>query len=251
MARITGVVDASGAGAGRSPGEERWTVVFTLAAWRVDGGPLETVPLRVRKEVRDEEKDALYAVIHADTLITIDAELVGKDAAEIATAVLAAVLDPPDDPELRAALEELQKPVTVEDAVLGTLTLDRRFDIFRGTASWRGEPIEVTVEANGEDLAEALATAHALWQDQARWHERIRDCAVEQLLELKNGTWLDEDESAVSPDDFRARMKLVTISVDPEGGFEFWHDDGDLFWGHAIEVSGSLEEGPDRANIQG
>jgi hypothetical protein len=29
----------------------------------------------------------------------------------------------------------------------------------------------------------------------------------------------------------------------PDGAFEFWHNDGDLFWGHSILIVGSLEEG--------
>lgn len=248
---ITGVVDASGAGAGKSPDEELWTVVFTLAAWRVDGGAVQRAPLRVRKAVREEERAALYGVIHPNALIALDAQLIGKDAAAIETAVLGVVLEPPNDPELRAVLAELQKPVTIDDAVLGTLTLDRRLDWFVGRATWLGEPVTVNVEAVGDDLPDALATAHALWRDQVGWQARVRDYAVERLLGLKNGTWLEEDESVVSADEFRARMKLESITVDPEGGFTFFHEDGDLFWGHAIEIGGSLEEGPDHADIPG
>lgn len=46
-------------------------------------------------------------------------------------------------------------------------------------------------------------------------------------------------------------MTLEGISVDPDGSFDFWHNDGDLFWGHAIQISGSLVEGPTLANIPG
>ena len=46
-------------------------------------------------------------------------------------------------------------------------------------------------------------------------------------------------------------MRLTSINTYPEGGFEFWHDDGDLFWGHYIQVSGSLDEGLTSADIPG
>jgi hypothetical protein len=46
-------------------------------------------------------------------------------------------------------------------------------------------------------------------------------------------------------------MKLETISVSSDGSFNFWHDDGDLFYGHAIQVGGNLVEGPTYADIPG
>ena len=46
-------------------------------------------------------------------------------------------------------------------------------------------------------------------------------------------------------------MKLESISVRNNGSFDFWHNDGDLFWGHSIQISGNLTDGPKRADIPG
>jgi hypothetical protein len=46
-------------------------------------------------------------------------------------------------------------------------------------------------------------------------------------------------------------MTPSSITLTPDGGFEFWHDDGDLFWGHAIRIGGTLAAGPDSADIPG
>lgn len=46
-------------------------------------------------------------------------------------------------------------------------------------------------------------------------------------------------------------MKLEAITVRPNGEFEFWHDDGDLFWGHSILISGDLNHGLEDADIPG
>jgi hypothetical protein len=46
-------------------------------------------------------------------------------------------------------------------------------------------------------------------------------------------------------------LKLESITVYPDDSFEFWHNDGDLFWGHSILVSGSLSEGPTDAEVPG
>ena len=97
----------------------------------------------------------------------------------------------------------------------------------------------------------SLAVARQLWADQEGWQERITACAMKELLGLKNGTWLGDDEAEVSEQEFARRMILQTVSVDRDGSFEFWHDDGDLFFGHSIRVSGNLKDGPNDAGIEG
>jgi hypothetical protein len=62
---------------------------------------------------------------------------------------------------------------------------------------------------------------------------------------------LDEDEIELTADQFKGRMTLESITVHPNGSFTFWHNDGDMFWGHSIEVSGSLTKGLRRADIPG
>ena len=74
---------------------------------------------------------------------------------------------------------------------------------------------------------------------------------MQELLPLKNENWLDEDEAELSPDEFKDRMTLESITVYPSGSFDFWHNDGDLFWGHSIQISGNLSDGPKHADIPG
>jgi hypothetical protein len=154
------------------------------------------------------------------------------------------------DPELSQSAEQLQKPVTFEDPLLGTFTLDRRVDWFTGQVVWDGESISLNLSESTK-LESALRTAHALWRNQGEWNQRVRNFAVEQLLPLKNDTWLDEGEGELTPDEFRERMTLESITVNADGSFDFWHDDGDLFWGHSIQISGNLAEGPMDADIPG
>ena len=72
---------------------------------------------------------------------------------------------------------------------------------------------------------------------------------MRELLPLKNDAWRDEDEPRLSPAQFAARITLQ--SVNAYGSFGFWHDDGDLFWGHSVQVTGNLKEGPKDADIPG
>ncbi len=84
-----------------------------------------------------------------------------------------------------------------------------------------------------------------------RWDHDIRNYVVKELLDLKNSTWLEEDEAELDGDDFLKQISLETVSVDTEGFFEFWYDDGDLFGGHSIMVSGSIKGGLNDAGIHG
>jgi hypothetical protein len=134
----------------------------------------------------------------------------------------------------------------------GELTFDPRVGWYEASTTWSGAPVRLNLVAEDDEaLNAALAHAVELWNDQPGWTARVRDRAVDELLGLKNGTWLEEDEDEVSREAFVGRMVLQSISVHPEGEFEFWHDDGDLFWGHSIQVSGNLQEGPTDAGIAG
>jgi hypothetical protein len=110
----------------------------------------------------------------------------------------------------------------------------------------------VTFLADDEgSIDDALMTAESLWTDQGKWKDRIDSYAVQELLSLKNEAWLDDDEPTITAEEFVARMTLSSITVRAGGEFEFWHNDGDLFLGHSIQVCGNLRDGPNDADIPG
>jgi hypothetical protein len=156
------------------------------------------------------------------------------------------------DVELNELAMRLQEPVTFRDSVFGTFTLDRRVNWHTAETTWEGKPVALHLSGDEpEDVEEALKTAHALWQSQDAWHERIRDFATQMLLPLKNNSWLDEDEPEVTPHQFKDRMTLEVVTVYSNGSFEFWHKDGGLFFGHSIKIDGTVSGGPTNADIAG
>jgi hypothetical protein len=142
--------------------------------------------------------------------------------------------------------------VKFDDSELGRFTLNRRVDWFVADVRWNETNAELALSAGTiEEARAALVTAHALWTNQPDWDRRVRGYAAEELLPLKNESWLDEDESELTEAADEGRMMIKTITVDVDGSFGFWFADGDLFWGHAIHVDGSLTDGPTNAQIAG
>ncbi len=252
---VVGLVGGRGAGGGHVPGEAHWTLNIRLAAWRLDGAFPQQRPMVVRKQVSEEELRRLMRELGAYGIVRFRARVIAEPPTEDAAALLEGVPEVADDPALRSIAARLQEPVTFQDPSLGTFTLDRRIDRYAGRAPWCGKPIDLQLPGAPDELRAALATAHALWKEQERWSTRITQFAVDSLLDLKNSNWLEEDEDGdafeVTADEFKALMKLEGISVYDDGTFDLWHQDGDLFLGHCIQVSGNLKEGPTRADIPG
>lgn len=253
VVEVTGLVDASGAGGYSAPGDDQTTLMFKLATWRIGTGPLSAVPLDLRRRLPRKEFDRLWAEIKADSIIRITAQVLTDEPGQEPEGIFHEYQGTVDsDRELNAALERALEPTTYETSQFGVLEFDRRYEWYEGQVRWLDSTITLTLSAESADeLPPLLSTAEALWADQANWNRRIQDYAVAQLLPLKNEAWLEEGESPVTPEEFRQRMELQSIGIEPDGQFTFWHNDGDLFWGHSIQICGNVTDGPDSADIPG
>lgn len=253
---IIGVVNAggvSGVGAGPSGDNVLWTVHITFSGWKPAGGELRKSEITVRKEVPEAAIRTFQAAMNPYDVVRVRARWSEHNVSGSPQALLTDFIGKDDsDSELNAYASELQEPVMFADPHFGVFTLDRRVNWYEATPDWGGICIRLTVPADDPDQMEkSLAAARRLWSAQAGWQRRILACATTELLGLKNESWLEEGEAEVSKAEFERRMVLETISVEADGSFEFWHNDGDLFWGHSIMVSGNLEEGPNDAGIHG
>ncbi len=249
---VVGVVLLGNLHLARETDDDPWTVGVTVAEWRFKDGELTRAPLELVCEVKDDDLDALETLLDANIVIRARARVVhDEDTGEYA-GLLDELIGSDNDAELQARLAELTKPIIVEDERLGRLVYDREFEQYDGSIDWNGASVTLHVYVDDPDEHEAAcATARGLLRDQKAWAKRVADYAVQELLELKNESWLEEDESEVAAQDFVARMTLNTIAVSGDGSFEFWHDDGGLFWGHSIVIAGSLEGGLVDADIPG
>jgi hypothetical protein len=244
---IVGLVNASGS-SGVSNRDEGWRLVFHFCAWRHPGSAVSRDELRCELAVDHEQLRTLMNQVKAYDIVKVES----KDISDGKTATLLRILETNiDDSELARISRELQAPITISVLPFGRLTYDRGLHWYKGHATWSGRDIEVTLSCPADDTEEALRVARQLFLEQSNWDHRIADCVVEELLALKNEVWLQDGEDELSPQDFISRMTLRSINIDESGLFVFWYDDGDLFWGHSIEVVGDLSNGPMHADIAG
>ena len=115
---------------------------------------------------------------------------------------------------------------------------------------WR--KIRLSLEPNDVDFPqEVIKTAECLWKNIRDWDSRARERATEGLLSVKNESWLGDGEQPVTAAKFKKRLKPESVTIREDGSFDFWYEDGDLFWGHSIEVRGDLDGGFSDAAFHG
>ena len=243
-----GVVGPSGTAGGQEVNETTWTLYFSLQPWKGPEGDLVERVLYVEwKRLSERTLKKLMNAIKPYDILRIRVRL-SKDGAEL----VKLLGKEKSDKDLRKRARELQKPVTINDPFFGWLTLNRAFDTYETNFIWNSQPIGLSFSRRDcVDEPEFFRRVRTLWKAPKKWDQRIRDFAAGELLALKNDTWLEENEAALTSKQFKSRMTLESISVDPDGRFEFFFNDGDLFWGHIIVVSGTLANGPTDADIAG
>ncbi len=132
----------------------------------------------------------------------------------------------------------------IEHPELGTLRYEEEYDWYKGqikVLQFRcldsDVSIQLSIDEEGE-VASSLKRATDFVGELGNHAELVKKYAAQKLLELKNETWIDdEDEEPLTSTQFQQRMTLESISIDSEGEISFYHNDGDLFWGHCILVT--------------
>lgn len=234
--------------AGGSKGGANWDLIFHLAAWRTLGGMVHQDRLRCLMPVGDKSfLTDWYPVVPGLGLVRLE---VDRHEGQTLWVRQVSVLD--SDAELEGMRQVLQEPVRVGDSELGPLTLDRSLDVYEGEVQWNGYPIHLTLSCDDPQQPQvALNAAKSFLREQGTWDARVRAAAVAQLLPLKNNTWLEEGEAEVEPEAFVRRMTLNAVEVSDGGKWSLWFDDDDMFWGHAIMVSGHVASEEVDATIVG
>jgi hypothetical protein len=93
-------------------------------------------------------------------------------------------------------------------------TLDRGLGWYNGKINWTDKPAIFHLDvAEEESPEEVLKQARLLWSDKQTWQKLIEDKIIEDLLELKNDNWLDEDEEGNEEEPLTAEDFLPSIQL--------------------------------------
>jgi hypothetical protein len=241
-----GLVNALGSAGASVAGTDKWCLAFHLAAWR-ENGQVETGRLRCELPVSKPELAEAMKLVRAYSIVEM--RVAGLTTTNVVT-VSSIETRVEDDVELANIRAGLQIPVYLTTQHFGQLVLDRRFGEYAGEVDWWGSRVSLALNCEGHESTQAvLAAANELFNAKDVWNPKITEFAADRLLQLKNDYWLDEDEGEISRAKFISCMTMTEVSVDEGGYFTFYYDDGDIFLGHGISVSGNLKQGLLEASI--
>lgn len=245
---ILGITDPGGVAADKVEGTALWKVTIGLSAWMDEyEQELHQTPARFEAMVDETLLDYLRSRIPRNFIITATV----RPSEEEGRFLMTDLPKPGFDPELKALLEEQKKPVKLEVDGLGTFTLNRGLGWYDAGVDWMGDEISLNLDQNEETLAAAQETAKILMENQEGWDARVRAFAAQQLLERVNELLQSEDEEAelYTVETLAGQFQIDSVLAGPDGTFEFWFSDDDLFLAHPVHVTGTLEQGPTLAEM--
>lgn len=249
---ILAVTGAGGFGGSRPQENGPWLAVLELTAWKEEDSeePAHREKTQLVALADDKLMDYLRRRVRGDSVF----QIMVRPSEDGKQFLMTELPQPEIDPEMKAILEEQKKPVSIWVPELGTFTLNRLVNWFEAEVEWLGQPARLDIDRE-EDWDACVEQAKALMAGQKGWDEKVRAFAAQELLDQANDWARDaaegEEPEEISREQFMERMELDAVQISAGGSFEFWFNDGDLFWGHAIHVTGSLDQGPEMAQMEG
>lgn len=141
--------------------------------------------------------------------------------------------------------EELSKPVVI-DTPYGEFALDRSMSWFEGEIEHDGLTFTAyleTDEDNGDTADGARVALIKALDDFENFDKMNKEFAAENLVDLAN-EWLESDEESedsepepITEEKFIEAIEISEMTVSPDGSMTLYYSDGDMFWGHVIEIT--------------
>lgn len=79
----------------------------------------------------------------------------------------------------------------------------------------------------------------------------IENQMIEEMLALKNESWLEERDNELLKDEFQKEIELYGVNTYEDGSTEMYYKAKDLFWGHEIQTSIDNEQRYESSTIVG
>lgn len=228
-----------------------WELFLTLQPWRGEDGAIRTSELNAIAHNLDRETaQALAEAYSPGHVVRLNAAALPtpeEERPKVAIVTLEALIEDAD-------LASFVVPETVfapyEHPALGRFVKEKDYLSYTGEAAWNGKQMTLLLDGDCADLDACAETAEAMLANAGVWQAELTARAYATMYAKWDEVWR-EDEPALSQSEWTACLSIESLSVTAEGRFRAIFDDGDLFWGHGIEVSGSLAEGATEAAMFG
>jgi hypothetical protein len=249
---VTGVAKFSHV---RPGGCKYWESYIQLTAWKLTSSEKIYATEDSRLIIKGDDKylEETEKKILPNTVYTLKVrKREGKHLVELFT--LVEIIDKINyDKELEDILEEQKKPVIYHDETLGDFLLDKEFNWYFKKIKWDDKDVRLIIpKYEGKRQRNAFIIVNEFFREQSLWDIKIKEFAGKKLLKLKNNNWLTEtNEKKLAMEEFTKRIKVLSIKISLKNKFEMDFDDGNIFLGHTIIVSGNLEKGPIKAELYG
>jgi hypothetical protein len=228
-----------------------WELCLTLQPWRGEDGAIQLTKLTaIAHDLDRESAQSLVRAYPSGGVVRLaPAALPAPDEAspDVAILKLEGLIDAPD---LAGFIMPAPVFAPYNHPALGSFVKDNDYLPHIGKAVWNGAPIEIWLDGDEPDLDACAATAQAMLANAAVWQAEMTARAYAKMYANWNAVWR-EDEPALTEAEWRARLTIEALSVTASGRFTGTFADGDLYWGHTIEVSGSLAAGATDAAMCG
>ena len=243
---FTGLIDENGVVKGAS--EDNWSMTFCFIAYFKNNGRIVEDEVVIHRDIPSAD----YGINGLDplTIVKLTGEQIsyhGQNRINLSSIVQTNL----SHHGLSKIRDNRLQPITYSSFKFGTFTLDRRSHWFETKTSWNESEIELFLSTDLSEIENAEKLAIEIWNDSTNWDLRFNSKISDELLKLKNQHWLDDEEPPISKEAFLSQIRLESIVVHLDGYFEAWFNDGNLFWGHAINVSASVDGSISDCGIHG
>lgn len=137
----------------------------------------------------------------------------------------------------------MEKTISLNSA-LGEFIYDKEYDQYSVDYNDGKQSFEISITVDGVESNDELITLLKKVETlvKSKYYESALLEMEEEMINLKNGAWLEDEEPEMTTDEFRKRITIKSITFYEDGSSEIFCDDDDIFWGHYILI-GTNENG--------
>ena len=235
---ILAVTGPSGCSSVKQEGDELYTVGIGLTAW-MDEESGEITQGDFRLVTKADETLQEFIGQHLPKNFIVKCQVRPHEDGTVF--LLTNLPEPAFDPDLKAMVEAQKAPVTVEDALLGTFTLNRGMKLFQNEVDWAEDTMVLCFDEKA-DPEISLTALWAIWNERERWDAQARSRCADLLLDKANEFAAEEGEP-LTREEFMERLIPDSLELLESDHFHIWYGDDGMLCGTSLEVSCSVALG--------